>query len=192
MIYNYRITDLRNSLSSQRFQRFFILVSLICPFHCIRPDKRGAKIEKRCDWSNTLLHWVLFASIFVVPFKSNYHSDQLLHKILGKLSCLHLSCLSLSSLIITLTNSYKRVLENSLVCISLIRPVVYLLLWPIAFWLIFILTNYRSDTSSWKTLLFAYIFLSLSSLIITLTNCHTRFLETILFASLLCVPFKSY
>ena len=102
MIYNYRITDLRNSLSSQRFQRFFILVSLICPFHCIRPDKRGAKIEKRCDWSNTLLHWVLFASIFFVPFKSNYYSDQFLQKGFGKFSCLHLAYPT-RSLFITLT-----------------------------------------------------------------------------------------
>ena len=96
------ITDLRNSLSSRRFQRFFILVSLICPFHYIRPDKRGAKIEKRCDWSNTLLHWVLFASIFFVPFKSYYHSDQFLQKGFGKFSCLHLAYPT-RSLFITLT-----------------------------------------------------------------------------------------
>ena len=116
-------------------------------------------------------------------------------------SSLHLSFLSLSSLIITLANYYKRFLENSLVCISLIRPVVYLLLWPIAFWLIFILTNYRSDTRFLEnSLVCIYFFvpfksnyhsdqllhkilgklsclhlscLSLSSLIITLTNYHS-------------------
>ena len=116
-------------------------------------------------WSNTLLHWVLFASIFFVPFKSNYHSDQFLQKMFGKFSCLHLAYPT-RSLFITLTYC--------------------------------ILTNFHSDQLSlWHKILgklscLHIFFLSLSSLIITLTNCHTRFLETILFASLLCVPFKSY
>ena len=99
MIYNYRITELRNSLSSQRFQRFFVSL------HKTRLEQRGAKIEKWCDWSNSLLHsrhWVLFASIFLVPFKSNYHSDQLLQKIFGKFSCSHLAYTT-HSLFITLT-----------------------------------------------------------------------------------------
>ena len=53
-------------------------------------------------------HWVLFSSIFFLSFKSNYHSDQWPHKILGKLSCLHLTLYpSLSSLIAILTNYHS-------------------------------------------------------------------------------------